>query len=58
MSSDRLPHQDDLPNQPRVAAYEAHLTRLEHELPGLERVLRRMQQKSADKKPAGYDLSC
>jgi hypothetical protein len=46
------PQEDDLPTDPLVAAYEAHLTRLERELPGLERELARIRQ-SAGKAPAG-----
>jgi hypothetical protein len=57
MSCDRLPHEEELPNHPRAAAHEAHLTGLERELPGLERELRRMRQTSAAKAPTGCDLS-
>jgi hypothetical protein len=32
--------EDDVPMHPRVASYEAHLTRLERELPGFARELR------------------
>jgi hypothetical protein len=58
MSCDRLPHEEDLPNDRRAAAYEAHLTTLERELPGLERELARIQKKSTGKTPADCDLPC
>jgi hypothetical protein len=58
MSFDRLPHEEDLPNDRRAAAYEAHLTTLERELPGLERELARIRQEGTAKAPAGCDLSC
>jgi hypothetical protein len=41
---------------PRVTAYEARLIRLEGELPGFERDLRRVQAKSTDGPPADRDL--
>jgi hypothetical protein len=58
MSCDRTCYEEELPNHWCVAAYEAHLTRLECELPGLEREMARMQQKSAGRTPAARDLSC
>jgi hypothetical protein len=57
MTDVELDRDDDVPMHPRIAFYEAHLVRLERELPSFERELRRMQTRSAGRTPARCDLS-
>jgi hypothetical protein len=47
----------DVPTPPGVAAYEAHLIRLERELPSFERELRRVEATRAGRALADCVLS-
>jgi hypothetical protein len=49
--------ENHVPMHPGVAAYEARLIRLERELPGFERELRRVEAKSLARTPGYRELS-
>jgi hypothetical protein len=57
MTDDDPSRGDDLPMHPGAAAYEAHLMRLERELPSFERELARIGDMTIRKTPTDCSLS-